>query len=283
MTQSDVVMHHGRSIIQHGHYNNRVYIMKLATEDAPDIIRIADDLAGKEHYGKIFAKVPKSLETLFSEHGYCTEATVPFFFHGDEPAVFMAKYSDSARSVMKDTTVSSNVLSTAFSHAGERHAYSLPDGFSLMQAHAGDADDIAVLFENVFRTYPFPVTDPSYIRQSMQGDTRYYIIRKSHMLAAVASCEIDITNRNIEVTDFATSPLFRGRGFASHLLYAIESAMEKEGIVLSYTICRAISGAINSVFASAGYAYAGQLPNNTNICGRIESMNVWYRKLNGVR
>jgi hypothetical protein len=55
--------------------------------------------------------------------------------------------------------------------------------------------------------------------------------------------------------------------------------MKEEGILLSYTIARAIFRPINAVFAGAGYQYAGTLLNNTNICGSLESMNVWYRKL----
>ncbi len=279
MTLHDAIVHRGNSIIQHGHFNNRVYVMRLAHEDIPDIIRYADNLALKEGYTKIFVKVPESSVETFASDGYVTEATVPFFYNGEESAVFMGKYLDPVRKEVRDATVVANVLSDAFSHAGEKPVHGLPDGFSLMHAHVGDAADIAGLYQSVFSTYPFPITDPAFIRESMQNTTRYLIIRKSRLLAAVASCEIDTANRNIEVTDFATATLFRGRGFASLLLQAIEIEMKKEEIGLAYTICRAVFGPINTVFAGAGYQYGGQLPNNTNICGSIESMNVWYRKL----
>jgi len=36
---------------------------------------------------------------------------------------------------------------------------------------------------------------------------------------------------------------------------------------------------MNITFAKQGYQYAGCLVNNSNICGSIESMNVWYRQL----
>lgn len=279
MTLHDTIVHHGNSVIQHGHFNNRVYVMRLAREDIPDIIRYADELARREGYTKIFVKVPESSVETFIHDGYAAEATVPFFFQGNESAVFMGKYLDPVRKDIPDATVTANVLSDAFSHSGERPEHRLPDGFSLRHAHAGDAADIAGLYQTVFATYPFPISDPEYIRESMQNATRYFVIRKSHLLAAVASCEIDTANRNIEVTDFATGPLFRGRGFASQLLSAIESGMKKEGIGLAYTICRAAFGPINTVFAGAGYQFGGQLPNNTNICGSIESMNVWYKKV----
>ncbi len=277
--QSDVILHHRNSLIQHGHNNNRVYVMKIDADDCHDIIRFADELAAKEGYTKIFAKVRESWQEMFSRAGYITEATVPFFFHGTETGLFMAKYFDPTRTVARDATVLADVLSTAFGYAGERSSHEVPEGFSLMHAHPGDAEEIAALYRQVFESYPFPIFDPEYIRKTMQSHIRYYVIKKSHVLAAVASCEIDGENQNVEVTDFATNPLFRGRGFAGILLSAMETDMKNDGVLLSYTIARAIFKPINAVFVGAGYQFGGMLPNNTNICGSMESMNVWYRKL----
>lgn len=279
MTHSDVILHRGDSAIQHGHFNNRVYVMKLAPSDIHDIIRYADDLARKEGYTKIFVKVPESSVEVFASDGYISEATVPFFYRGNEPAVFMGKYLDPKRKELRDPTITANILSSAFSHAGESPVYPVPEGFALMHARAGDAEDIAALFRTVFKTYPFPISDPEYIRETMQGSIRYFVIKTAQILAAAASCEVDEENLNAEVTDFATSPIFRGRGFASLLLRAMETELKKEGIRLAYTICRAGFGPINTVFAGAGYEFGGMLPNNTNICGSVESMNVWYKKL----
>jgi putative beta-lysine N-acetyltransferase len=276
---SDIVLHRGNSIVQHGQINNRVYVMKLAPADIPDIIRYAEDLTHKEGYTKIFVKVPESAVEIFANAGYITEATVPFFFRGKDSAVFMAKYTDPVRKEVPHPSTIAEVLSAAFGYAGKRSSIGLPEGFSLMPAHTGDAEEIAALYRSIFKTYPFPIYDPEYIRESMQGHIRYFIIRKSHLLAAVASCEIDAENLNAEVTDFATNPPFQGRGFAGILLYTMEADLKKEGILLVYTIARAVSRPVNGVFAGAGYQYAGLLPNNTNICGSMESMNVWYKKL----
>lgn len=279
MTPYDAIVQRGSSVLQHGHYNNRVYVMKLAPADTPDILRYVDDLSRREGYTKIFVKVPESQVEIFAGDGYVSEATVPFFYHGEEQAVFMAKYLDAQRKEIRDATVISDILSGALGYAGERTSSALPEGFSLMHAHSGDAGEIAAMYRTVFRTYPFPITDPEYLRESMKGNVRYFVIRKSRQLAAVASCEIDAGNENIEVTDFATDAQFRGRGLASLLLLAIETEMKKEGIRLAYTIARALSRPINTSFAGAGYLYGGLLPNNTNICGHVESMNVWYKRL----
>ncbi len=279
MTQSDVVLHRGNSIVQYGHFNNRVYVMTLAHEDIPDIIWFAEDISSKEGYSKIFVKVPESSTELFTRAGYITEATVPLFYNGEETGMFMAKYSDPGRKEVIDTPILEDVLTGAMSHAGKKKTHVLPDGFTLRCAIQEDAGDIAALFHVVFATYPFPISNPDYIRQSMNGHVRYFVIKKGDMLAAVASCEIDVKNRTVEMTDFATDPLFRGHGFAGILLNAMENEMRKEGLILAYTIARSISLPMNSTFASAGYLFGGMLPNNTNISGSMESMNVWYKRL----
>ncbi len=277
---NDVVLHRGNSIIQHGHHNQRVYVMHLSPSEIPEIIRYADELCAREGYSKIFVKVPESSVELFSDNGYVTEATVPFFYRGNESTVFMAKYRDPERSKVRDAAVMGEVLSEAFGLSdGTVSQRPLPPGFSLMPAHARDAPEIAALYRAVFETYPFPVVDPAYIQETMKGSIRYFIVRSSHQLAAVASCEVNEEDLNAEMTDFATSPEFQKRGLARNLLHSMETLMQKEGILLAYTIARAVSRPINATFAAAGYQFGGMLPNNTNICGSLESMNVWYKRL----
>jgi len=79
------------------------------------------------------------------------------------------------------------------------------------------------------------------------------------------------------MTDFATLPDFRGRGLSTGILRAMEQEMKKEGILTLYTIARLNSPAINRTFLRLDYTYAGTLIRNTNIAGKIESMNVYYK------
>jgi len=276
---SDVIQQIGKSIVQHGHFNNRIYVMRLSREDIPDIIRPLDDLASKEGYSKIFVKVPESSEAVFASAGYSTEATIPFYYNGTDTAVFMAKYFNAERNQVADSQEIADVLSAAFGYAQSGYIPQLPAGFSLMHAHSGDAKEIAALFRSVFETYPFPISDPDFITRTMKEGIRYFCIHQSKRIAAVSSCEINTDAQNAEMTDFATDPRFQGKGLAGNLLYAMETEMKKEQIRLAYTIARATSYPINMAFARAGYQYGGMLPNNTNICGSLESMNVWYKKL----
>lgn len=276
---TDEVVQVGKSTVQHGHMNNRVYVTRLSQEDIPRIIPSLDALAEKEGYSKIFVKVPKSSISVFIGAGYIVEATVPFFFHGVESASFMAKYFDPQRLSMTDSGDVADVLSAALRNSHHESNRCLPDHFSLLHAQPGDSGEIAALFQSVFDTYPFPIFDPDFIIASMRNYVRYFCIRHANQIIAVASCEVNSDAENVEMTDFATDPQFRGRGLAGHLLHAMEEAMGDEGIRLAYTIARARSYPINVTFSRAGYHYGGTLPNNTQICGAMESMNVWYRKL----
>ena len=135
------------------------------------------------------------------------------------------------------------------------------------------------MYKKIFDTYPFPIYDPKYILKTIQGNVIYFSIWKKDTIIALASSEMDITSKNVEMTDFATLPAYRGKGLSQCLLKQMENEMSKRQIKTAYTIARALSVGINMAFAKMGYTYGGTLKNNTNICGRLESMNVWYKFL----
>jgi putative beta-lysine N-acetyltransferase len=143
-----------------------------------------------------------------------------------------------------------------------------------------DSDEIASVYKRVFKSYPFPIHDPNYIRKTMRDNLRFFGIREQESLIALSSSEMDPMEKNAEMTDFATLPEARGKRTAYYLLRAMENEMKREGIVTLYTIARLNSLPMNKTFLKHGYSYSGTLINNTNIAGRIESMNVLYKHLN---
>ena len=88
---SDAIEKMENSTIQHGKYNDRVYLMKLAMRDMPGIVAAVESMARERKYGKIFAKVPARACPVFLERGYREEGAIPRFFDGEEPARFLAK------------------------------------------------------------------------------------------------------------------------------------------------------------------------------------------------
>ena len=271
----------GSSQIQHGKYNDRIYLMHYAAEDGPELLQRLDTLAEQESYSKIFAKVPGDTAALFLQHGDRCEAEVPGFFRGRQAAAFMCKYFDQTRAVDEQADEIEANLAAARKRAPATQvsAPQLPEGFSLRQAVTDDAKAISALYRQVFETYPFPVHDPDYIRQTMESHVIYYCVHSQGELAAVSSAEMAKEDAVVEMTDFATLPVCRGKGIARVLLAHMEARMPELGIKTAYTIARAMSMPMNAVFAARGFVFGGTLIKNTQICGQLESMNVWYRHL----
>lgn len=275
---SDIIENIGNSLIQHGTYNNRIYLMKLDIGDLPDIIPEMDQLAEQRGYSKIFAKVPADSRVAFEAKGYIKEAGVPGYYSGKKEALFMCKYFSEHR--QEDTQAEDDrIITTARGKAGDIMKPELPEGFLIRICTEADVPAMAEIYAEVFPTYPFPIQDPAYLKETMEDNVVYFAVENEGNIVALSSCEIDFENRNAEMTDFATLPQFRGMGLSTYLLSKMETEMNKKGILIFYTIARAASYGMNTVFARLGYEFTGKLVQNTNISGNLENMNVWYKRI----
>lgn len=275
--QYDTIIQVDNSLMQHGPSNDRVYLMKLGTGDLPAIVDLMEGLAEEHGYSKLFAKVPADAVDFFEESDFMCEAEIPLMVKGKRAGCFMSKYPDPSRAVPKRNKLLDEVRKVAkakaFAPAKETDTSEVA---RLGPEHAGE---LAGLYSSVFKTYPFPIDDPDYLLESMDSDVAFYGIVSNGRLVAASSAEIDMKWKCAEMTDFATLPECRGKGAAGKLLARMEVDMDRLGIVTAYTIARAMSHGMNSVFARAGYELAGLLPNNTQIAGQLESMNVWYKSI----
>ena len=277
---SDQIVTFEHSLLQHGKSNDRVYLMKVDERDLPEVIRFAETLATQHRYSKLFAKVPATLENAFLAHGFMEEARVPGLFSGEQEGVFLSRFVDAQRSEEKFADTVKDVLAAAQAKSTVSFADArLPDGYSCKLLGPQDAEDMAALYKVVFASYPFPIHDPDYLRQTMDEDVIYHGICHDGELVAVSSSEMNIAAKHVEMTDFATHPDQRGAGLASFLLEQMEQDMRQHGIRTAFTIARAYSFGMNITFSKHGYRFTGTLVNNTQIFGQLESMNVWYKAL----
>ena len=279
--KNDIVCSLGNSIIQHGKKNDRVYLMKTAADEIPSfVVSKIDTLADENGYSKAFAKVPAGMKDEFIQNGYKTEAIIPGFFSGKTDGYFMSKYYDPGREQMNDKEQIEEILSELKDIENTGMISPAGEPVEIRKGLRSDAGEFSRLYDRVFESYPFPIHDPDYIRETMDEHIEYFGIWSKGKLLAASSCETDRENLNVEMTDLASLPECRGSGFAGVLLDLMEAEMKKEGFITSYTIARAAFAPVNRLFARFGYEYCGTLKNNTNICGKFESMNVWYKKLN---
>lgn len=275
----DIVIKIGNSVIQHGKYNDRIYLMKLSIDDFPDIIYVLNRMVRDNGYSKIFAKVPQNAKDGFIKKGYILEAHIPNFYNGKEEAFFMSKFFNEQRIYNEKSEEINKVLEEARKRAAESEIREPGAGFLYRICRAHDAPQMAEVYKKIFETYPFPIHDPEYIVETMDNNVIYFGIWHKDKIVALSSSEMDIQSGNTEMTDFATLPEYRGKGLSAFLLQLMESEVKKRQIKTTYTIARAPSFGMNITFSKMGYSYSGTLINNTNISGHFENMNVWYKLL----
>lgn len=267
------------SLIQHGPGSNRVYLMKAAAPCPPALPAELIALAREKGYTKIFAKVREPDAAGFLAAGYAEEARIPGFYNGQEAALFLGFYPDPARARENDSAALDEILRISLAKEPAAQLPPLDSRFGIRDCTPADVDAMARLYREVFPSYPFPIHDPAYLLKTMQSHIAYFGVEADGEWAAISSAEMDGKASNAEMTDFATPPRWRGNHLAQHLLARMETDMQARGIRTAYTIARAMSPGMNITFRKAGYAFGGRLKNNTQISGRIESMNVWHKPL----
>ncbi|TFG61282.1 MAG: putative beta-lysine N-acetyltransferase [Deltaproteobacteria bacterium] len=267
------------SLIQHGPASDRIYLMKAA----PDFpAHLPDDLialARARGYSKIFAKVAEPQAAVFLAKGFETEANVPGFYSGRDTALFMGFYLNPTRRQEAERTRIEDILQIALAKNPLVNLSPLDPRFVVQDCEPVDVTAMARIYREVFPSYPFPIHDPDYLLKTMQSHIAYFGVKADDEWVAISSAEMDVSASNVEMTDFATPPRWRGNHLAQHLLARMELEMKARQIQTAYTIARAMSAGMNVTFRKAGYALGGRLKNNTQISGRIESMNIWYRSL----
>lgn len=276
---TDRVTTFGRSRIQHGKHSDRVYLMHLAPQDLGGIIPYLDELAGREGYSKIFAKIPAAAEAAFFQNGYRAEAAIPGFYRGEMSALFMGKYFSHERREEQHPGLVEAALTAARARARSKVRPALESHLTCRRLGPADTEEMAGLYRQVFASYPFPIHDEDYLCQTMRENVVYFGVWDGEILLALASAEIDAYGANAEMTDFATRPDCQGRGFANYLLARAEEISIQLGIKTAYTIARSYSPGMNVTFARNGYTFSGTLTHNTQISGTLESMNVWHKAL----
>jgi putative beta-lysine N-acetyltransferase len=270
-----------KSLVQHGPNNDRVYLMKIHEEEnVENLVGRLHNLAILKRYTKIFIKVPERISHLFLDRDFKLEAIVPNFYLGVEQGCFLGKYMDGSRGYLTEnekTLINEVKYSATLTH--DISDLELPAGYEIVKLAEKDVPAIAKIYKQVFQFYPFPIFQEEYLLDTIQSNVQYFGVQHQGELIAVSAAEMDIASCNVEMTDFATLPGYRGKNLSYHLLTRMMMQMSVEGIQTAYTIARANSHGMNKTFARQGFHFGGTLVNNTLIGDTIESMNVWHRDL----
>lgn len=257
--------------------NQRVQVLDYEAEDLSAMVACLASRARESGFGKVFLKAPHGDKPSLEDAGMCCEAVITGYFSG-QPAAVMSLFLNEDRRHRPCADEEDEILQKIRERPADASVPPLPDGYTMNPVELGDAVEVAELYHTVFASYPFPITDPDYIRTTMRENVRYRIVRDNRgTLVGAASAETDPDHSNAEMTDFATLPDQRGLGLAQHILDALERDMSDQGIDNLYTIARARSAGMNRVFYNRGYELTGTLVNNCHIAGQFEDMHVWCR------
>ncbi len=276
----DTIEKIGKSLIQYGPYNKRVYILHAEEQDIEPLLKLVEQYVEQMKLTKVIGKIPAQCMSYFKAKDYHQEASIPEYYGVGQSAIFASKYFDPDRSIENKPDLVKDILATAEEKKAKNNPSDLSSSYSFKKMEFSDIYSMAEVYQSVFPSYPFPIYDPVYLKQTMEEDVEYFGVFADDKLVALSSIEPTPFAQTAEMTDFATLPAFRGKGLAGFLLDFMEKYLKKHySFKVIYTIARAYSYGINAIFSKADYAYGGTLTNNTNIHGQIESMNVWHKNI----
>jgi putative beta-lysine N-acetyltransferase len=264
--------------------NQRIRVVNYEGNCPDQLIAKLDGIASENDWiTKIFAIVKEKDADSFLKLGYEKEGVIKEYFKGTD-AVIVSKFLNPSRKFTNPDVLDEeqkimegikNIKSENF------HIPQLPSGYKIIVPESRiHFEHLADLYKDNFESYPFPVSNPKYLKATAASHVMYALIYDSSGYpVAAASAETDKEHRNAEMTDFATRPTERGKGLASILLHKLEEDVSKIGINALYTIARCRSFGMNKVFKKAGYKHTGKLINNCHICGNLENMSIWCKTI----
>ncbi|ACA58734.1 putative beta-lysine N-acetyltransferase [Candidatus Desulforudis audaxviator] len=255
--------------------NERLWVFDYRVDDHSALADALVQHARKKGYGKIVFPVREEDTAALTPAGFVTEARAEGFFDG-RTALFLAYYLNPARQESGTLAGELEILAEIRTRPREIGAGPDPD-IALRPADTGDIPELARLFGTVFQAYPTPVDDPEYLELAMGLGTLFQVATTGGRIVGAAAAEIDPSYKNAEMTNCATHPDFRGRGLASHLLFALERTCAERGYRCFWSLSRAGSYGMNLVFHRLGYRHGGTLINNARFGGRFEDLHLWVK------
>ncbi|MDW2796173.1 putative beta-lysine N-acetyltransferase [Clostridium boliviensis] len=260
------------------HMNKRVKILDSGSIPIQTLDKIKN-FASVNQAGKILCNTVLSEVKLFTQAGFCIEGKIDGFFKGAD-AYCVSYFMDSKRKIsenpeQKDKIIAQCLMPDTRHTAGGSSTLS----YSIRTATQNDIGEIVALFSTVFSTYPTPVYDEEYIRQTMNEKILYKVAQSEGKIIGMASADMDSKNRNAEMTDCATYPDYRGKGVLSNIIHELEEELKNRKFIALYSLSRAVNVGVNMALCKHQYKYRGRLINNCNICGAFEDMNIWVKSL----
>lgn len=258
------------------HYSERVRCDHPETTEGEALGDALRDEAEAHDTGRVVVLARDPLVAGLEASGYFCEAVMPGFYRGEEDCNVMGltlapggESPDDAAAVARVDAILDAKRGTTGAGADHR----------THRATIDDAASIASLLADTFAHYPTPSEDPAYIAEAIAAGVPFRTVLDRGRLVACASADLVREARTAELTDCATLPSHRGRGYMRALLADLMGDLEDMGYPTAFTLARAKEPGINVAFQRLGFDLRGRMPRSCRIGSGLEDMNVWSRRL----
>ena len=260
------------------YYNRRLKVNDYEATDYPAMMQRLAWLAESNAFDKIFIKAKHNDFQTFLSHGYMMEGILRYYFRGQD-AYVLSRFSSSDRVHSADLLEEAKLVENLIYHSERPPVKPLAKDTEIIKAGIDHIPQLVTIYRSVFESYPSPLTNPDYIKSTMERNVLYRLALKNGQAVAAASADISFKHSNAEMTDCATIPEGQGKGLMQHILMRLEDDLRERRIMTAYTLARGMSVGMNRVFYRLEYEFSGRLINNCDIFGQFEDMNIWVKKL----
>lgn len=257
--------------------NFRMIVHHYQWQDLKALVRDWLSACRQHGLGKLIVQTREEDWQRLLRLGFQMEGTISSYRQG-RPVYFMSKFFGKKRQTSTAWMEEEEILEQVLLLKQPQKSRPLPPNAEVRVAATDDVRALVALFKQVFDTYPSPLTDPDYLRASMENDL-FALVEMNGQVVSAAGAEIDRALGNAEMTNCATLPTHRRYGLMSHLFTTLEDELATQDIRSLFSIARAKSFGMNWVLRQHGYQYRGRLVNNCDICGGFEDMNLWAKEL----
>jgi beta-lysine N6-acetyltransferase len=260
------------------YYNRRLKILDYKAENYQNMLERLAWLAESNDFDKVFVKASKADFQQFLSHGYMMEGVLKYYSNGED-AYVLSRFSSFDRIHSENLVKEAELIENLIYHSPDEKKRTHDPKTKIITATNEHIPLLVHIYRSVFETYPSPLTNPDYIKSTMDRNIIYKMVLKDDCAMAAASADIDRKHLNAEMTDCAATPEVQGKGLMQLVLSNLEDDLRKEGIMTAYSLARGMSIGMNRVFHRLGYEFSGRLINNCDIFGHFEDMNIWVKRL----
>jgi putative beta-lysine N-acetyltransferase len=258
--------------------NRRMKVYRLPKEEScfSRIKEILEEKAEANNCDKVIYYARKNEKRKLEKEGCHLEGLLKGFFEGEDAYIY-ASYLDPVRNKPVNPKEEKQVLEIVLKDNKDITKQQLPEKYTMRMAKKENAKEMAKLYDTVFATYPTPMNEAEFIIEMMENDVYFTVIEHQGCLVSACSADFFPQFNVAEMTDCATLPKYRGQGLLSYQFSFLEDKMIKKGVGTLFSYTRAVSVGMNMINSRHGYSFGGRMLQNSNISGRLEDMNIWYK------